>query len=94
MWASTSPDRMSRSNHSGHHHLGPSRWATRYANKVDRAWTHQLVLSMGTSLHDAFIDEVLADWLEEHGALRAAMALRNVHEPELPSRRTLNRRYG
>ncbi len=76
---------MSRSHHGRQRH--PSRWGARTANKIDRAWTRQNIRAVAVSTFDELVEDVLADFLEERGALEQAMRIRNKEEPWFTTRR-------
>lgn len=80
---------MSRSHNSRHRALrsNAEQWERRHANKIDRAWTRAHLRPLGVSKFDELLNDVVADYLEAHGALEQAMRIRNCAEPHFPTRR-------
>lgn len=61
-------------------------WVKRHGNKIARASSRQRVKELEVSVSDELIADITADQLEERGALREAMKVRNRNEPALPKK--------
>lgn len=75
--------RVSRTNNT-HARDGFHTWSKRHGNKVARVWARQRVKELNVSVTEELREDITADQLEERGALREAMKIRNREEPELP----------